>query len=198
MGIAWVRFACCSYFIEMSDKEKKLSSVENFAVGAMVGITSVMVSVPIEHVKLLLQNQNEILKVCRLQSPYKGIIDCAMWIYRTEGIMIIRRLMVNFHVMEYNYSVYIVHMPWCKCPCFLDCLAWLLLHDVFCMAIQFILDNILVSLFPECLYVFKIQGLIYCKLFYQCGCVETGLLGMALARRYVSIFCRALKHQDLK
>ena len=41
---------------------------------------------PFESIKLMLQSQNEMLKADRLTKPYKGIIGCAVQIYRTEGI----------------------------------------------------------------------------------------------------------------
>ena len=70
-------------FAEMSGEGKKFSSVENFTIGA--ALVYVMASAPLERIKLMLQSQNEMLKADWLQKPYKGIVDCAIRIYRTEG-----------------------------------------------------------------------------------------------------------------
>ena len=40
---------------------------------------------PIERVKLLVQNQDEMMKAGRLSEPYKGVIDCTVRTFRTLG-----------------------------------------------------------------------------------------------------------------
>jgi len=40
---------------------------------------------PIERVKLLVQNQDEMIKQGRLETPYKGVVDCTLRTFRTEG-----------------------------------------------------------------------------------------------------------------
>lgn len=40
---------------------------------------------PIERVKLLVQNQNEMIKQGVLDKPYKGVMDCTMRTFKTEG-----------------------------------------------------------------------------------------------------------------
>lgn len=42
---------------------------------------------PIERIKLLVQNQGEMLKSGRLATPYKGIVDCATRTYADEGLV---------------------------------------------------------------------------------------------------------------
>jgi len=42
---------------------------------------------PIERVKLLVQNQGEMLKSGRLLEPYKGVVDCAARVMRDEGFV---------------------------------------------------------------------------------------------------------------
>ncbi|OCB92104.1 mitochondrial carrier [Sanghuangporus baumii] len=42
---------------------------------------------PIERIKLLIQNQDEMIKQGRLASPYKGITDCFARTYRDEGVL---------------------------------------------------------------------------------------------------------------
>ena len=67
--------------------EKKLHFAENFALSGAAAIISKTAAAPIERVKLLVQNQDEMLKAGRLDTPYKGVIDCTMRTYRTEGFL---------------------------------------------------------------------------------------------------------------
>merc|ERR1712080_592295 len=41
---------------------------------------------PIERVKLLVQNQDEMIKQGRLDKPYNGVIDCTKRVLATEGV----------------------------------------------------------------------------------------------------------------
>ena len=67
----------------MSDK--KLSFAENFALSGTAALISKTAAAPIERVKLLLQNQDEMIKQGRLETPYKGVVDCTLRTFRTEG-----------------------------------------------------------------------------------------------------------------
>lgn len=69
----------------MSKKGEKLGFVENFALSGAAAIISKTAAAPIERVKLLVQNQDEMIKAGRLKEPYKGVIDCTLRTYRTEG-----------------------------------------------------------------------------------------------------------------
>lgn len=42
---------------------------------------------PIERIKLLVQNQGEMLKTGRLDKPYAGIADCFKRTYADEGLV---------------------------------------------------------------------------------------------------------------
>lgn len=66
---------------------KKLSFAENFALSGAAAVISKTAAAPIERIKLLVQNQDEMLKTGRLSEPYKGVIDCTMRTYRTEGVL---------------------------------------------------------------------------------------------------------------
>jgi len=74
----------------MSER-KKVKSAKDFAIDFMVGGVSAGISktaaAPIERIKLLVQNQGEMLKSGRLASPYKGIMDCASRTYADEGLV---------------------------------------------------------------------------------------------------------------
>jgi len=54
--------------------------------GVAAGVSKTAAA-PIERVKLLVQNQGEVLKTGRLKEPYKGIIDCATRVLTEEGIL---------------------------------------------------------------------------------------------------------------
>lgn len=67
--------------------QKKLHFVENFGLSGAAAIISKTAAAPIERVKLLVQNQDEMLKQGRLETPYRGVVDCTMRTYRTEGFL---------------------------------------------------------------------------------------------------------------
>merc|ERR1712173_453445 len=54
--------------------------------GVAAGISKTAAA-PIERVKLLVQNQDEMLKQGRLDKPYTGVVDCTMRTLKTEGII---------------------------------------------------------------------------------------------------------------
>ncbi|GLC36231.1 hypothetical protein PLESTB_001365900 [Pleodorina starrii] len=68
---------------------------KNFLVDFLAGGVSAAVSktaaAPIERVKLLIQNQDEMIKQGRLAAPYKGIGDCFVRTMRDEGTMALWR-----------------------------------------------------------------------------------------------------------
>ena len=66
--------------------QKKLGFAENFGLSGAAAIISKTAAAPIERVKLLVQNQDEMLKQGRITEPYKGVIDCTLRTYRTEGV----------------------------------------------------------------------------------------------------------------
>ena len=64
---------------------KKLGFAENFGLSGAAAVISKTAAAPIERVKLLVQNQDEMLKSGRLDKPYNGVIDCTMRTFRNEG-----------------------------------------------------------------------------------------------------------------
>lgn len=68
-------------------KGKKLGFAENFALSGAAAVISKTAAAPIERVKLLVQNQDEMIKAGRLDKPYKGVIDCTVRTFRTEGVL---------------------------------------------------------------------------------------------------------------
>merc|ERR1712108_87219 len=66
--------------------DKKLGFAENFLLSGVAAGVSKTAAAPIERVKLLVQNQNEMLKQGILDKPYNGVLDCTQRVLRTEGI----------------------------------------------------------------------------------------------------------------
>jgi len=71
----------------MSGGNFKLGFVENFALSGVAAVFSKTAAAPIERVKLLVQNQDEMIKQGKLSEPYKGVVDCVQRTLRTEGVL---------------------------------------------------------------------------------------------------------------
>merc|ERR1739846_302483 len=73
---------------KMADKKKPtLSFFESFMLSGVAAGVSKTAAAPIERVKLLVQNQDEMIKQGRLSEPYKGVVDCVQKTLRSEGII---------------------------------------------------------------------------------------------------------------
>ncbi|VVA99942.1 unnamed protein product [Arabis nemorensis] len=59
----------------------------DFLMGGVSAAVSKTAAAPIERVKLLIQNQDEMIKAGRLSEPYKGISDCFGRTVKDEGII---------------------------------------------------------------------------------------------------------------
>lgn len=70
-----------------SKPKPKLSFVEDFALAGVAAVISKTAAAPIERVKLLVQNQDEMIKAGRLAEPYKGVMDCVRKTYVSEGVI---------------------------------------------------------------------------------------------------------------
>lgn len=68
-------------------KKFKLGFAENFALSGCAAVVSKTAAAPIERVKLLVQNQDEMIKQGKLDTPYKGVIDCTTRTFKTEGLI---------------------------------------------------------------------------------------------------------------
>ena len=71
----------------MSGKSRKLGFAENFGLSGAAAVISKTAAAPIERVKLLVQNQDEMIKAGRLDKPYTGVIDCTTRTLKTEGVL---------------------------------------------------------------------------------------------------------------
>jgi solute carrier family 25 (adenine nucleotide translocator) protein 4/5/6/31 len=65
---------------------KKLGFMENFMLAGVAAGVSKTAAAPIERIKLLVQNQDEMIKQGRLDKPYNGVIDCTKRVLATEGV----------------------------------------------------------------------------------------------------------------
>ena len=59
----------------------------DFLMGGVSAAVSKTAAAPIERVKLLIQNQDEMLRAGRLSEPYKGITDCFTRTVKDEGVL---------------------------------------------------------------------------------------------------------------
>ncbi|GBB86977.1 hypothetical protein RclHR1_13430001 [Rhizophagus clarus] len=72
----------------MSGKKKDTSTfIADFLMGGVSAAVSKTAAAPIERVKLLIQNQDEMLKSGRLATPYKGIGECFTRTIKEEGVI---------------------------------------------------------------------------------------------------------------
>lgn len=77
-----------SSFVVAAPAERGASGfVVNFLMGGVSAAVSKTAAAPIERVKLLIQNQDEMIKAGRLSEPYKGIGDCFARTIKDEGIL---------------------------------------------------------------------------------------------------------------
>jgi len=70
----------------MGKKNNNLSFAENFLLSGAAAVVSKTAAAPIERIKLLVQNQDEMIKQGRLAEPYKGVVDCFKRTIAEEGV----------------------------------------------------------------------------------------------------------------
>jgi len=78
----------------MGDKGKKFDATSfmiDFMMGGVSAAISKTAAAPIERIKLLIQNQDEMIKQGRLKDPYKGIVDCFKRVTSEEGAVALWR-----------------------------------------------------------------------------------------------------------
>merc|ERR1712213_181418 len=66
---------------------QKLGFAENFMLSGVAAAVSKTAAAPIERVKLLVQNQAEMIKQGRLDKPYNGVVDCVQRTLKSEGVI---------------------------------------------------------------------------------------------------------------
>jgi len=70
----------------MGKQNNNLSFAENFLLSGAAAVVSKTAAAPIERIKLLVQNQDEMIKQGRLDKPYAGVIDCFKRVIADEGV----------------------------------------------------------------------------------------------------------------
>lgn len=74
------------------EKGKSFSSfMVDFLMGGVSAAVSKTAAAPIERVKLMIQNQDEMIRAGRLSEPYKGISDCFARTIKDEGVLALWR-----------------------------------------------------------------------------------------------------------
>jgi len=66
---------------------RSLGFVENFMLSGVAAGVSKTAAAPIERVKLMVQNQSEMIKQGILDRPYNGVVDCTMRVLKSEGVL---------------------------------------------------------------------------------------------------------------
>jgi solute carrier family 25 (adenine nucleotide translocator) protein 4/5/6/31 len=70
----------------MGKGNNNLSFAENFLLSGAAAVVSKTAAAPIERIKLLVQNQDEMIKQGTLDKPYGGIVDCFKRTISQEGV----------------------------------------------------------------------------------------------------------------
>jgi solute carrier family 25 (adenine nucleotide translocator) protein 4/5/6/31 len=66
-------------------KKAKLTFAENFGLAGVAAVVSKTVAAPLERIKMVVQNQDEMLKKGTLKKGFKNPFDCGAWIMKNEG-----------------------------------------------------------------------------------------------------------------
>ncbi|KAL3347738.1 hypothetical protein AABB24_021413 [Solanum stoloniferum] len=72
-------------FVQAPQEKGLAAFATDFLMGGVSAAVSKTAAAPIERVKLLIQNQDEMIKAGRLSEPYKGIGDCFSRTIKDEG-----------------------------------------------------------------------------------------------------------------
>lgn len=78
-------------FVQAPSEKGVKGFLVDFLMGGVSAAVSKTAAAPIERVKLLIQNQDEMIKAGRLSEPYKGIGDCFGRTIREEGVLALWR-----------------------------------------------------------------------------------------------------------
>ena len=74
-------------FVQAPSEKGLAGFAIDFLMGGVSAAVSKTAAAPIERVKLLIQNQDEMIKTGRLSEPYKGIGDCFSRTMKDEGMV---------------------------------------------------------------------------------------------------------------
>eukprot|EP01013_Petalomonas_cantuscygni_P038376 TRINITY_DN69481_c0_g1_i1.p1 TRINITY_DN69481_c0_g1~~TRINITY_DN69481_c0_g1_i1.p1 ORF type:complete len:346 (-),score=94.28 TRINITY_DN69481_c0_g1_i1:617-1615(-) len=68
-------------------KYVKLSFFEDFMLSGCAAVTSKTLAAPIERLKMVKQNEDELVKRGTIERPFRGVGECASWIAKNEGML---------------------------------------------------------------------------------------------------------------
>ncbi|GAV63324.1 Mito_carr domain-containing protein [Cephalotus follicularis] len=84
--LPWVASTVSPVFIQAPSEKGFSTFAIDFLMGGVSAAVSKTAAAPIERVKLLIQNQDEMIKAGRLSEPYKGIGECFSRTIKEEGM----------------------------------------------------------------------------------------------------------------
>lgn len=85
--LSLVASAALPVFVQAPQEKGFSTFAVDFLMGGVSAAVSKTAAAPIERVKLLIQNQDEMIKNGRLSEPYKGIGDCFKRTTKDEGFL---------------------------------------------------------------------------------------------------------------
>jgi len=68
-------------------KKANLSFVENFGLAGTAAVVSKTIAAPIERIKMVVQNQQEMVKRGTLDKEFRNPFHCGAWILKNEGVL---------------------------------------------------------------------------------------------------------------
>ncbi|KAL8158524.1 hypothetical protein V2J09_000061, partial [Rumex salicifolius] len=90
-GLAALSFPASPVLVQAPSEKGAAGFMIDFLMGGVSAAVSKTAAAPIERVKLLIQNQDEMIKAGRLSEPYKGIGDCFTRTMKDEGMIALWR-----------------------------------------------------------------------------------------------------------
>ncbi|MFQ6666932.1 hypothetical protein Gotur_033126 [Gossypium turneri] len=85
--LSWVRSSSSPVCVQAPSEKGASGFVIDFLMGGVSAAVSKTAAAPIERVKLLIQNQDEMIRAGRLSEPYKGIGECFRRTIKEEGMI---------------------------------------------------------------------------------------------------------------
>ena len=114
----------------MRSARSPASVAADFAMGGAAAVVAKTGAAPVERVKLLLQNQGEMLRRGTLTRPYKGIADAFARVLREEGAAALWRgnqaNVIRYFPTQVRHPVALLsHLQWhhdaCRCILLCSC-----------------------------------------------------------------------------
>jgi len=68
-------------------KKANLGFAENFMLAGVAAVTSKTIAAPLERIKMIVQNQDEMLKRGTLKKGFSNPFECGAWVLRNEGFL---------------------------------------------------------------------------------------------------------------